>query len=321
MVNRHVMHVVRGGLALAAIWALRRQLAGQRSEALLRQLRAFGWQHLALGGAAVAASFLVLGAVELLGVRQAASRKAVSPFSAVGTSFVANALSQSIGLSVLTGAAVRARVYGRIGLSAPEITQVTAFVTISATLGLMACGAAAIVGARGHLLLPTGITVGMIPIAALLATVVAAYFAWAAFGRSDAVGIGRWTLARPSGSIALSQTALSAIDWVLTGLVLFAFIPAQAGLSFGVVLSAYLIAQVLAVTSHVPAGAGVLEVVTVGLLAGGAPHEVRTAVVAALLMFRVCYYLLPLVAAIGISAVFEWQSRASLRGAAVLHAG
>ena len=175
------MHVVRGGLALAAIWALRRQLAGQGSEPLLRQLRAFGWQHLALGGAAVVASFLVLGAVELLGVRQAASRKVVSPFTAVGTSFVANALSQSIRLSVLTGAAVRARVYGRIGLSAPEIARVTAFVTISATLGLMACGAAAIVGARGHLPMPAGATEGILPIAVLLAAVVAVYFAWAAF--------------------------------------------------------------------------------------------------------------------------------------------
>ena len=72
------------------------------------------------------------------------------------------------------------------------------------------------------------------------------------------------------------------------------------------VVGAYVVAQAAAMASHVPAGAGVLEAALLGLTIDPGPSRDRTAMVAALVMFRVLYYLLPLcvaLVALGVSEV------------------
>jgi phosphatidylglycerol lysyltransferase len=105
--------------------------------------------------------------------------------------------------------------------------------------------------------------------------------------------------------MATSQLLLSVFDWLLAGMVLYAFMPTRPGLTIGVVLSAYVIAQTVAVTSHIPAGAGVFEVAVLGLIASAAPMVDRSAVVAALVMFRLAYYVAPLFLAIIAAAAAE----------------
>jgi phosphatidylglycerol lysyltransferase len=67
----------------------------------------------------------------------------------------------------------------------------------------------------------------------------------------------------------------------------------------------YAIAQLVAMVSHVPAGAGVLEIMLIGLVTAGAPPASRAALLAAIIMFRAVYYLLPLCGAILIAVGAE----------------
>jgi uncharacterized membrane protein YbhN (UPF0104 family) len=298
-----VVPALRVALAIAAFWALRRELSGVDLGTLLSQLRRYGWAHLALGLACMTGSFLILGVVELLALRQSV-RSRVTVQVALITGFVANALSQSIGVALLTGAAVRTRAYARYGLDTIAVAQVTAFVTITATVGLLAAGAVALLSAPAAMTIgETAVTVR--PLGMLLAALVVAYLAWSFSMRGDSVGYGRWRLSRPSPGMAVSQMLLSTIDWLLAGTVLFAFMPASPSPTFGLVLGAYMIAQVIAVASHVPAGAGVFDVVVVALLANALPSVDRSGIVAALLLFRVTYYLVPLCGAIVVAAVVE----------------
>jgi phosphatidylglycerol lysyltransferase len=311
----YIVAALRTVLAIAALWALRRELSGVEIGTLLPYLRAFGWSHVALGLACTAASFLLLGFVELLALRHTdhAAGACVPVRAALGTAFVANALSQSVGVAVLTGAAVRARAYRRYGLDAVAIAQTTAFVAITATVGLLAAGGAALLAAPASVLV-ADMTIAVHPLGTLLGGIVVAYLAWSIVGRRDSVGFGRWQLSRPSPAMAGSQLVLSTIDWILAGTALFAFMPASPGLTLGVVLGAYMIAQTVAVTSHVPAGAGVFEVIVMALIMGAQPRADRSAVVAALVMFRVIYYLAPLCVAILVASVAELlRSRAGRR--------
>ena len=230
----------RGALLVAACWALRRELAGIRPADLVARLAAYGLPHVALGLACTAASFLVLGAIEVAALRQAAGESStdVPRRAAMTTAFVANAFSQSIGLALL----------------------------------------------------------------------VLAYLTWSLVGRGEALGRGRWSLPRPSATLAAAQVGLSALDWLLTGTVLFAFVPAALGVGYWALLRAYMIAQTVGMTSHVPAGAGVLELVMLALLAGAAPAAARAAVVASLVMFRVVYYVMPLVVAVVVAGAAELRS-------------
>lgn len=304
--------VLRVALLAGAGWALWRQLRGTTPGEITDRLARYGLAHVALAIGLTVASFLLLGVIEVLALRASAGagRHGVSLRTALTTGFVANALSQSIGLAVLTGAAVRARAYGRRGMSAPDIAEVSAFVTLTATLGLLAAAAVALVTEGGRVSLwkysVPGVALGL-----LLALPVLAYIAWSILGRRAEVGIGRWKLRRPATGIAVSQVIVSTIDWVVTGGVLFVFLASPSSISFPGFLKAYALAQTAAASSHVPGGAGVLELVLLAQLARAGDTGSRVELLAGLVMFRVVYYLLPLVVAASVAAISELRGRRS----------
>ncbi|MEO8334611.1 MAG: lysylphosphatidylglycerol synthase domain-containing protein [bacterium] len=305
--RRWFVALLRVGLGVAALWALRRELHDVRADVLFAQLRSYGWSHVTLAVISTSGSFLMLGVVELLAIRHTdhEAKRRIPVSAALGTGFVANAMSQSVGIALLTGTVVRARAYARYGLDAAALAQVTAFVTLTATIGLLAVGAIALLATSAPVVIGTT-AIAVRPLGVLLGCIVLAYLAWSVVGKRDSVGRGRWRLVRPSPGMATGQVVLSVADWLLAGMVLYAFMPATAGLGIAVVLSAYAIAQTLAVASHIPAGAGVFEVAVLTLLTTVRPSVDRAPLVAALVMFRVMYYLVPLVLAIVAAAAAEF---------------
>jgi len=95
----------------------------------------------------------------------------------------------------------------------------------------------------------------------------------------------------PSFGTACTQTLLSVLDWVLAAAVLYALMPDAAGLTFTRFLGIFLLGQFAGVASHVPGGLGVFEGILLTLL----PSVPASAFFAALIAYRVIYYVLPLV--------------------------
>ena len=152
------------------------------------------------------------------------------------------------------------------------------------------------------------LTLPVHPLGVALGLLVLAYLAWSLVATRDQIGRGRWQLRRPRPRAALTQLLLSSADWLLTGTVLFAVLPSTLGIEYGALLRAYLVAQTAGMVRHVPGGAGVFEAVMLTLLATGAATQ-RAGLVAALVMFRVVYYLLPLLVALGVGAVAELRPK------------
>jgi uncharacterized membrane protein YbhN (UPF0104 family) len=299
--------MLRLALFAFAAWALQRELAGLNAGDLLRHGASYGWRHAALALGCTAASFLTLGVIESLALRSAQLPTCISRRFAMFTAFVANATSQTVGLALLTGAAVRLRAYARYQLDVAAVGRVSAFVTLTITLGLLACGATAFI-MDGRPLALAGVILPTRSVGLLLGVIVAAYLTWSVVATRDTIGRGRWELRRPSGRLALAQVLVSSADWLLTGTVLFAVLPPAAGIGYLELLRIYLVAQTVGVASHIPGGAGVFEVVVLSLAARGDASQ-RAALVAGLVMFRVVYYLLPLVAAMVVAAVAELRLR------------
>ena len=293
-------------LFAGALWALHRELAQTSATQLFAQLRGYGFSHVLLALACTIGSFLLLGLVELLALHVCRiPRGTVSRPRVLLTAFIANALSQSVGLAVLTGSAVRHRAYARFGIDAADVARVSTFITVTATLGLLAAGGWALVlSPAGSAIAHVSLPLRLIGLGCL--AVVVTYLTWSTLGQGKASG--RWRIPRPALPTALGQVALSATDWLLTGAVLWLFLPASLGIRFWVLMRTYLVAQTAGVTSHVPGGVGVMEVVLLGLLPIGSAAE-RAGVIAALLMFRVLYYLVPLTAAVAAGGVAELSRR------------
>src|SRR5512143_794132 len=131
--------------------------------------------------------------------------------------------------------------------------------------------------------------------------VVCGYVGWSAF-RSKPVAILHREIELPSASLSAQQIALSSLDWLLAGSVLYVLLPEFPGLSFPAFIGIFILAQVAGLVSQVPGGLGVFETVVILLLPTGsaAPQTFG-----ALLLYRGIYYLLPLIIAAVMMGAYE----------------
>jgi len=272
---------------------------------LRRELHAYGYQQImrtAFGLSAFqlssAAAFTLLGYTMLAGYDALALAYVGRPLGLRRTlfaSFVAYALSINAGFSAITGASIRYRFWSGWGLSAPEIAQGIAFTTVTFWLGVFAVGGAALVFESGslapvHALSPVVWRL----IGAGLVGAVVAYLLWAALFRGSMTLRG-WKFTAPRLSMAMIQVATSSADWVLAGLALFVLIPRADGLSAVWFVGIFLVAQIIAVASHVPGGVGVFESLMLLMLKSRVPTP---DLIGALVAYRAIYYLLPLAIAL-----------------------
>ena len=85
---------------------------------------------------------------------------------------------------------------------------------------------------------------------------------------------------------------MAAIDLLISATALYLVLPGDSAVPFAQVLAAYLVAIGVAMMTQVPGGLGVLELILLTLLKG----TVGDTVLASVLIFRVLYYWLPLLA-------------------------
>ncbi|HBH68774.1 MAG TPA: hypothetical protein DDY50_10750, partial [Erwinia persicina] len=112
----------------------------------------------------------------------------------------------------------------------------------------------------------------------------------------------------PSLRMALIQFAVSSANWLVMGAIIWLLLMQK--VDFPQVLGVLLISSIAGVIIHIPAGIGVLEAVFLALLQGEPISH--GAIIAALLAYRVLYFIAPLLLAL---VLYLWlESRAkSLR--------
>ena len=115
-----------------------------------------------------------------------------------------------------------------------------------------------------------------------------------------------YTYPLPKIKTALIQLVLASFQWVVLTSVLFTVMEGMGlGLAFESILFALLSVSVMAVFIHVPAGLGVLESVFLTFNFNAPPQRI----LAALLAFRMVYYLIPLMVAAPLYFLYEFRHR------------
>src|SRR5690348_5403363 len=109
---------------------------------LISAIRATGAQSLGLAALATLVSFVALTGYDASSLRYVGAN--VGYRVAAETSFIAYALSNTVGLGVLTGGAVRMRLYSAAGVEAGTISRAIAFNALAFMLGISVVGAAAL---------------------------------------------------------------------------------------------------------------------------------------------------------------------------------
>ncbi|MBI3567652.1 MAG: bifunctional lysylphosphatidylglycerol flippase/synthetase MprF [Gemmatimonadetes bacterium] len=294
--------ILLGALVFAvALYALREQFATYNVRQIRHTIRNLDAAFIVQGTLFAVAAYAVLVTYDILALRYI---KHDLPAPRVAfISFIAFSFSNALGFPLLLGGGLRYRLYNAAGLSSADIAMTIAFNSVTFWLGVLSAGGGAL------LLAPSGSAdVFGVPLLAMRLTgvglllVVVAYQVACLYRRSPLRILG-WEFLPPSGRMAAAQIAVAAFDWALVAAVLWAVIPQPPPtLAFGVVLGAFVIAQVASLVSHVPGGLGVFEVTFIALL-----HEYvePTRLLSAVIIFRIIYYLLPLVLALVLLAANE----------------
>lgn len=241
----------------------------------------------------IASVFVVLGYVTLTFYDVFALRiigRHTVPFHVAAlASFTSYTIGHSLGAATLTGAVVRLRVYSAWGLNVLDIAKI-AFVTgMTFWLGnaVVLGGAMAYAPRAASVVdhLPPWIN-RIIGLTALLG--IACYLAWLA-PRPRTVGYANWKLVLPTMRLTLVQTGIGAMDLCLVTLAMYTLLPQNPAVAFVPVLVIFVTATLLGTVSHVPGSLGVIE----AALLIGLPQFPKAELLAALLTFRVAYFVIP----------------------------
>lgn len=298
------------GLAIAGAlgFALHRLLREVRYASVMAAVESTPDRAIAFALLATAISYLALTEYDASALRYAGAK--VARGTVLLTSFVAYALSNTIGLGPLSGGAVRIRLYAAAGLEPAQIARVIVFNAAAFGLGMMVFGALGLLwgAARVAGLLHTHAWVLRAIAGALLATL--AGFLWLCTKRRVLrveFVLGRpwrWSMRLPPLRLALRQLAISAFELGASALALWFLLPAN-HVAASTFVAFYAIAIAAGIVSHVPGGVGVFEAVMLLASGPGVPTE---SMLGALLLYRGIYYVLPLVLATGALILYELKS-------------
>jgi uncharacterized membrane protein YbhN (UPF0104 family) len=280
---------LKRGIAVAVIalaaGLLYNTLSGYSLDQILQSIKAIPLARLALAAGFAAASYFCLSWFDFLAVRYAGTPL---PYHRCAlASFCSLSLGHNIGFAALSSGAIRYRFYSRWGMNAGQIAKVIIFCGVTVGLGLLTLAGVA-------LLLRPDLAAKMLGLAPSLAVALgtlclllsALYLVAAAFLRRK-VKIKNWTLPMPELKLAAAQVGIGSANFACVAGCLHQTLSAVGDLPYFAVAAAYVIANGSALLTHVPGGLGVIESVVMFLIPGGA-------VIGALVMFRVIYFLLPL---------------------------
>ena len=214
---------------------------------------------------------------------------------------MAYAFGNTIGLSAVSGGAVRYRIYSGQGLDAYDVAAVSTFAAVSYGVAATVVGLGALafypdlLGSLAPFPAPEmrWLAIGLI-LALTLPLVVAG-------ARKGSLRLGRFTVRAPSLPVLLGQALFSLGDITFAALTLYLLLPVG-DLGFSAFLGIFATATMAGILSHVPGGVGVFETVVLAALPDTIPIETAAA---ALLMFRIIYYIVPFVLALVVLALYE----------------
>jgi uncharacterized membrane protein YbhN (UPF0104 family) len=244
-----------------------------------------------------AGSFVIMAIYDIPGILFA---RKMETFPRLGlprvglVSSCAYALSHVLGAPALTGAAIRYRFYAQWGVPAAGIGRIVALSGVMFTLGAAVLLGGVLVFTPANVpLFGQDVAAGWLRALGLLLWLLPAGYVAAAGGSRPFLVFGK-AIPRPGPVLAVAQIALSCADTACACGILYALLPDAAGLTYGHLLGIYLAAFAVGLVSALPGGVGVFDSL---LLLGLAGTTDTARALAAILLFRLLYYLAPALAA------------------------
>jgi len=233
------------------------------------------------------------------------------PFIA-SCSFVTYALGHNLGASVLSGGLVRLRAYGACGLSAAEVAILVALCSFTFAYGtVLLIGFVFLI--QPEIVQPLAAMIPQIDLPTSLVRLIGAGM----IGLCALYVLGSWRhfkpvhfrsvhIVYPRLPVVARQLMAAPLELIAAAGIIYFVLPETGNPGFFTVLGAFLLSFSAGLLSQTPGGIGVMEAVFLAVLHTVAPSDV----IAALLIWRLMYLLIPLAISLPLVVAFE---RAQLR--------
>src|SRR5262249_18296390 len=290
-------------IAAGAIFALTHSLRNIDYEKVFVIIRGTEPSVIALALVMVTASYASITLYDWLALHTM-GRKDVPYRIAALASFTSYPIAHGIGAVALISPVIRYRIYSRNGVGAMGVANICFLTGLTFWLGNMT--------ALGFSLLYQPTAIGVIDhlpswanrmLAVVLLSGVAGFLVWS-WLRPRQIGRSQWLVRLPSGPLVLVQILVGLLDLSAAAISMYVLLPAGLDIGFFRLIAVFIAATLLGFASHAPAGLGVFDAtILIGL--GG---EHRESLLAALLMFRFLYHLVPLTIALALFGGVElWR--------------
>jgi uncharacterized membrane protein YbhN (UPF0104 family) len=280
-------------LLVGAIYAVQKEFRHLKLEDVATALDAIPRRALVISFVCTVLSYFVLTFYDRLGTIYAGHK---IPYRRVAfASFCAYALSHNLGFNALSAAAVRYRLYAHWGMTPGQIARTAAFCSVTFMFGGLVLGGGAL------LLEPRSVPFfgDHLPVAILRTVGIAL---WGVVGTyvTLACVVPRLRLFGheinfPGLRMALLQVALATCDVSITSSIFYALLPAtqrpDVTLTFPIFLGIYVASYTAGLAASLPGGIGVFDT---AILFGLDRYVHAPAILGALVIFRLYYYVIPL---------------------------
>ncbi len=291
--------VIGIGAVVLSLWLLFRELRGLslvEVEAAFAAIPASRW---ALAVLSTLVAYVALAWYDRIALFHLGFKLSWRFISAV--SFTTYALSHNIGMSMFSGAMVRYRAYSTKGLTITDVGVLVAFCSFTFALGTVLLGGIVLVFEPHIVERLFQFDPALARLAGFLMLLFVALYVGGAALHLKPFVIGKFQLVYPRFAIALRQLLAGPLELMGAAGIIWCALPADHNPGFFIVLGVFLASFSAALLSHAPGGLGVLELVFVTAL----PDTPREDVIAALLVFRLLYLVIPLLLGIMAVVVFE----------------
>ena len=291
--------VVGIGAVGLSCWLLVREIHNLSWDDLAAALEAIPAQRWGLAAASTAFAYAALAWYDRIALTHLGFHLSWRFISTV--SFTTYALSHNIGMSMFSGAMVRYRAYSTKGLTLPEVGVLVAFCSFTFFLGTV------LLGGIVCLLSPSvfdplfAVPNGAVRLVGVTMLLVVALYALGSALHLRPVQVGSFRVDYPRPDIMLRQLVAGPLELLGAAGIIYCALPEPVNPGFIAVLGIFVASFSAALLSHAPGGLGVLELVFLNAL----PDVPQADVLAALLVFRFLYLILPLLFGIVAVVVFE----------------
>jgi uncharacterized membrane protein YbhN (UPF0104 family) len=238
--------------------------------------------------------------------------KAISWRFVAVASFTAYALSHTIGASMLSGAVVRYRAYTSQGLSPGQVGVLVALCSLTFLLGILILGGVLLVTHPAYLQRFVDVPSSVAFVLGVVVLGIVGFYVLGSLRHMTPFSIGGFQIYYPKPRIVAWQLIVAPFEIISAAAIIYFCLPAEGNPGYLAVLAIFIVSFSLALASHAPGGLGVMEYVFLTSLSEIDPAKV----LAALIIFRGLYLVVPFAISLVVVLIFERRQLAKSNDAA-----